>query len=149
MLSTFPGKEVLTCALQVGWKHAFYGWGGWVEPPRWVWHRVMVAPAVRRFCHGSWPSVALPASRCDSSHQLGLAITLQKVQDTCQNPSGFDYRCEIGSDLRNFKYLFHRVTSNMLKGYKSEPKCSSYDIIRHLSLHGYYKINNVKRGRGK
>ena len=22
MLSIFPGKEVLTCALQVGWKHA-------------------------------------------------------------------------------------------------------------------------------
>ena len=34
MLSIFPGKEVLTCALQVGWKHAedlvCVLWMGWV-----------------------------------------------------------------------------------------------------------------------
>ena len=114
-----PEQKCQHCGLQVGWKHAsfcgesrilhvFYGWGGarggGCDTGSW-WHPRCAASVTPR-----WPSVAPPASRCDSSHQLGHAIRLQKVQDTLYQKSSFLSSSVKTSQFgvvnsRNFKYL--------------------------------------------
>ena len=89
-------KKCLHCGVHVGWKHASFcggfriltctcsmdGVGPFHGCDTGSWWQLRCAASVTF----EWPSVELQASRCDSSHQLGLAIRLQKAQDTwCQN----------------------------------------------------------------